>query len=155
MNNVTIWFLAHNDGENLYRGNCFENALLEELEYTKKHFADDKDFKLLFATLKELKRPRHHPQDILHDLFREHVTIDFEFAKQLKLYDIINPNCFCSETEIGKALISLIDIADLRFILYMRNWSATNEISIDFEVTHCDFEREVHLKMSKGEFEVE
>jgi hypothetical protein len=34
-------------------------ALLEELKDTKKYFADDKDFKLLFAKLEELKGTQH------------------------------------------------------------------------------------------------
>ena len=154
MNKVNIWCWAHNKGENLYRGNCFENALLEELEENKKYFVDDKNFKLLFAKLEELKGTQH-PQDILDTIFRDNVTIDFNFARQLKLYDIINADCFCSETDIGKALIYLMWVADLRFVLYMRNWSSTNELTVEFELTHCDNEREVHLKLTKGEFEVE
>ena len=37
MNKVNIWCWAHNDGENLFIGTCFENALLEQLEDTKKY----------------------------------------------------------------------------------------------------------------------
>lgn len=44
-------------------------------------------------------------------------------------------------------------VADLRFVLYMRNWSATNEITVEFELTNTDNEREIHLKLIKGEFE--
>ncbi len=151
---VNIWCWAHNHGENLFRGDCFEAALLEELEEAKKHHADNEGLKLLFKKLEELEGT-HHQQDILDNLFNDHVTINFEFAKQLKLYDILNADCFFSETDIGKALVWLMRTADFRFVLYMRNWSATNEITVEFEITHSDYEREVHSKLIRGEFEVE
>jgi hypothetical protein len=147
MNQVNIWCWTSNGGQYLYRGDCFENALLEELKKTKEYFANDKKFKLLFAKLEELKGT-NTPQDILDTLFQNNVTMDFEFAKQLKLYDVITPDCFYSETEVGKALIYLMDFAEFSLVLYFRKWHATDGISLEFELAHQDTEKEVFVKLN-------
>lgn len=69
MNKVNIWCWAHNDGENLFRGTCFEGALFYELEFNKNYWADDKDFKSLVAKLEELKGTEAHK--IFYILFLE------------------------------------------------------------------------------------
>lgn len=150
MNQVIIWCWTYNGGENLYRGDCFENALLEELKKSKEYFADDEKFKLLFAKLEELKSTES-PQDILYTLFLDNVTMDFEFAKQLKFYDVISADCFCSETDVGNALIYLMEYAAFSFVVYFKKWESTNQISFDFVVTHEDNEKEVYLSLTKGE----
>lgn len=150
MNKVQIWCHAHYDEKNFYVGNSFENALLEELEHTKKTYPNDKSFKFLFEELERLKGKKH-PEDTLWDVFYNDVIIDFEFAKQLKLYDIIDSYCFSSRNNKGKALIELINTADFRFILYRRSWSGTNEIELDFEVSHVDKHLEIWQKFIKHE----
>ena len=149
MNKVDIWPFAHNDGENLFRGDCFENALWEELESSKK-YTPNKHFQLLFDKLEELKGNRS-PQDILEILFHENVNIDFEFAKQLKLYDIICPDCFYSQTDIGQALIYLLNFASLRFVVSVKEWHATNHMTVEFEMAHWDYVKKLHKELIKGE----
>lgn len=154
MNKVNIFCSARKEGKYLLRGNCFENALLEELEESKKYLPDNEHngYKILFDEIEG----KGYPEDTLLTLFEENVNIDFEFAKQLKLYDIITVNCFYSDTEIGKALICLIgDFTEFRFILYERSWVETNEIEISFEVADCDNGREVQIMLIKGEFDAE
>lgn len=148
MNEVNIWCWTYNGGEFLYKGDCFANALLEELKATKKFFADDEKFKLLFAKLKELKKT-DTPQDILETLFEENVTMDFEFAKQLRLFEVISSDCFYSETEVGEALISLMGFAGFSFVLSFKKWYGTDYLYLELEVAHRDTEEDVFLRLSK------
>jgi hypothetical protein len=149
---VTVWCWVH-DTDNLYRGDSFESALYEELLDTKKYNSDDKDFMLLFAKLEELKDTQSEG-GIMYDLFRDNITLDFDFTKDLRLFDIMRANCFYSETEIGKALIHLIEHAELEFVLCNRSWYETNKLVLEFEMTHCDYSREVHYKFLKGEYNI-
>jgi small-conductance mechanosensitive channel len=144
--NISCW--TYNGGESLYKGDWFENALLEELKETKKFFADDEKFKLLFEKLEELKET-DTPEEILGTLFQDNVTMDFEFAKQLRLFEVITPGCFHSETEVGKALIYLMDFADFSLVLSFRKWTSTDEIFLEFELAHRDTEEDVYLRLSK------
>lgn len=139
---VKIWGWSHNDGEYLWRGDSFEEGLLMELEHYLTYYPDNADLRLLISKVEESERSV--PEDFLFNLLITNLTLDFEFAKQLKLFDIITPTCFSTETAIGKALITLMEYADFRFILFRRNWDTMNEIEVEFEVCHMDYDREVH-----------
>lgn len=140
---------TRDNGEDLFRGNSFESALLEELEEMKTYFSDKKYVKILSEKLNELKGLQH-PQKTLNSIFKNDLSLDFEFARQLKLYDVISANCFVSETEIGKALIEHIRYSDLYFILHDRFWSRTDIIEVEFDVAHADYLREARLRLIKG-----
>jgi hypothetical protein len=149
MNKVNIFCWAHNNGENIL-GDCFENFLWEELKYNQKKHGDLNEFKLLFD---EIEKSKQHPQDVLNYRFRENVTLDFEFAKQLRLHDVLCAECFSSNTEIGRALINLIVRSEIRFILFLRYWNSTNEITVEFELSSDSREREVFLKLRRNQID--
>jgi hypothetical protein len=135
MQEVSIYPWARNRAENLYKGTCFENALLLELEEALLHFPDDKRFKLLDQASKAGKQ---HPQDVLHGIFTDNLTLDFSFAKELKLYDIITFGCFIGKDELGLAMIELLEASEMLFILTERQYETVNKISLDFEVCNPD-----------------
>ena len=138
---ISCW--SSNDGEYLFRGNCFENELLEWFEECKKYSEKDKWYLLLTKHLKEHKG-KNHPQDILDEIFREKISIDFDFADKLKLFDIIEAECFIADGELGDAILQLCVMAELRFIVSKRCFTTTESITINFEVCNEDYDYQCH-----------
>ena len=155
MKKVNIWPWAHHEKKFLLKGDCFEENLLEQLKEEFEYYKDRSDTEgykysnLLYAKLEELK-DTGYPQDILHTLFMEHVTLDFEFARQLNLYDVLRGGCFISESDVGKALIYLICNSQNVFILYQKRWVSAEEISLEFEMTYTDWIPGVHAWLVRG-----
>lgn len=137
--------------ESFYRGDCFENALLEELENSKEYDADNESNKLLFKEI-ENGNKRCHPQDLLDELFRKNVFIDYDFAKTLNLYDVLSAKCFESNNKIGKAIIKLMDWVGFKFILYSKEFYDKESFTFDFDVCHTDFVNKMRMKHITGEF---
>jgi len=147
MSKVDIWITDNK--EFIFEGDSFESAMMHKINYTYKN--ECKELKILRDKIEEHKNEMH-PEQIIGDIFYENVSIDFEFAKQLKLYDTISSECFKSETEIGKALIYILSNTPYLFtyILYQRNWQSTNEIYLEFLLTHIDYVKDIHCLINQG-----
>ena len=144
------WFVwAMEDGKFLIRGTCFEGELLEEYKELKKsgYFKEAKWMKLLE---KEINKGEKHPQDVLDEIFNDNVSLDFDFAKELKQYDIIKAECFTQKNELGAAILQLIVMADSHFIIHRREFESKNNLKLHFEVCHGDSEFECHNELIKG-----
>jgi len=147
MKKVDIWITDNKDF--LYEGDSFESAMMLKINYTYKN--ECKELKMLRDKIEEHKNEMH-PEQIIGDIFYKNVTIDFDFAKKLKLYDTITSECFKSETEIGKALIYILSTTyyGFTYILYQRNWKSTNEIYLEFLLTHIEYVKDIHCLINQG-----
>jgi len=132
---ITIWAFAQNEDQDFYAGSCFEEALYLKLKESKHYEIEQPQCELL---LNSILNKENHPQDELCDLFHENVLIESNFATRLAIGDIIKPECFYSESEIGEAIINLLKDADFIFILRYREWSSTTDLELNFHVCHTD-----------------
>ncbi len=73
-----------------------------------------------------------NPMVDFNRLFDEGVELDFEFAKQLKVYDIVSSDCFSYKTEEGKEILDLCRILGVDFILSARHWNNTMDLYMGF-----------------------
>lgn len=149
MNKVAIYCGAMNEGEFLFRGECFEENLWLELKILNSHSPENEQVKLIFSEVDKFKS-NGHPQDILYSIFYNNVTLCFDFAKNLNLFDIIGFGCFSSDTEIGKAMIYLIECAELSFVVEAKYWGSPTELSIDFQTSGNDTHLELQKRLIKG-----
>ena len=118
------------------------------------YYSELKEVKLVLQKIKQLK-DKKHPTCILYDLFYKNVSIDFQFAKDLKLYDNINHQCFTSKTKIGKALIHILSntARGLQYILFLKTWQSADEISLEFILSHDDYVKDIHCLINQGKLD--
>ncbi|RUP38246.1 MAG: hypothetical protein EKK63_12765 [Acinetobacter sp.] len=149
--NATFFCYSGNKGEFLFRGNCFEEELLLTFQNCEKHdYSEDKWFNILQEKL-NTKETKHHDQDILDQIFRENVTIDYEFAEKLNMFDFITSDCFNGIGELGESILGLCKESEMRFIVSRRMYTGKQEIYIDFEVCHSDYENQCLKALIKQE----
>ena len=66
------------------------------------------------------------------DLFRNEIYLQFEFGKDIKLFDFITPNLFYSNSDIGNSFIDVLKKTEMIFIVYERIWVDQN--TLEFEL---------------------
>ena len=71
-------------------------------------------------------------------LFDEGVELNFEFAKQLNLYDIVSSDCLSAKTKEGEAILYLCNALSVNFIVGARHWNAVNNLFFCFYVSFSD-----------------
>lgn len=147
---VSFWAYASNNAENLYDGDCFEECLLKNLEKSKK-YGLEKEMMILIKHLKE-KKSNMHNQDALNELFQTEIFLDYDFALKLNRLDIIDSYVFRYKTDIGKAIKSLLEYCEMRFVLEKRTWISENEICLDFEATHEEFDSQCIFNIQNGKY---
>ncbi len=144
MRNTEIQCWSSNNGEFLFEGQSFDETLLLqfqsccEMSYTK----NDKWVNLLKNRLKNKEEGEHNDQNVLYAIFTRLISIDYDFAKSLSLFDILDSECFTAKDELGDALIQLCVMADLTFIVTRKKYTSKESIAIDLEVCHCDYDRD-------------
>jgi len=140
---VSFFCWSSNDGEYLFKGNCFEEELLKEYEEClKANWC--KNEKWLSLLINEVNKGGKHAQDILDEIFRENTKLHYSFSEKLNLFDIIEVECFASKNEIGDAIIHLCGLCGMRFIVSRKGYRSINEMWIDFEVCHEDYDHDCH-----------
>lgn len=145
MKKAEIFCWSSNDGEYLFRGTCFEEELLKEFQYCGEmdFCKKDKWYITLYEHLKT-EKGKQHDQDILDTVFIEKISLDYEFAEKLNLFDIVDAECFTADGELGDAMLQLCVMADMRFIVARKFYTGKETIKIDFEVCHCDRDYDCH-----------
>lgn len=76
--------------------------------------------------------------DILENIFRDHTSLKYTFAKQLNLYEMLSAECFTPIDAIGRAAINLLSSAQINFIVYRKHYFKMKKLEIDFVVFHID-----------------
>jgi len=140
---VKLWASAQK--EYLHIGTYFEESLWLEFCNDQKNGLS-KYYNFIEGLSKHLeKQERNHSNiDELFHIFITDLTLDFDFAKKLNIYDIIHPQLFQSPTDNGKHLIELIGCSDMEFILYKKEYYSENEIYLDFLSCHEDYKHELY-----------
>lgn len=141
MSRARIECYSSNNGKYLNDGDCFEEELLKNFIYWAKQKSNEEWHVVLTKEL-ESRNGERHVQDILNDVFDRNVDLDFEFAKELKLYDMIMSDCLMPKSDLGKAIIELCSHSDLIFIVTRKWYMKTDSFDIEFEVCHLDNNRE-------------
>jgi hypothetical protein len=80
----------------------------------------------------------------IYELLTENISMDFDFAKELKLFDTISCNCLTYNNLIGKGLIEIMRYTDCIFIVSKRRFMFTDLLDIELSVCHIDFESDLH-----------
>lgn len=148
---VSFFAWAAKNGENLYNGTCFEEHVylsLIELENE-----DDKNQTLTLLE-KIGKNDKRHPQDEINDIFQNEVKMDYSFAEKISRHDVLEPECFYSETENGKALLFLLKRMDLNFIVSIKSWTKEG-LHFDLEACNNEFKYPTLAKMVSGEYSLQ
>jgi len=101
------------------------------------------------------KKDFNHPQDDLLDLFKETVKLDFDFARELKLFDVVEANCFTISSKIGDSFIEILKEEHMVFIVTRRNWISKNKLELYFEVAEYGDSFELSSMIISGEYEQE
>jgi hypothetical protein len=75
------------------------------------------------------------------DVFQEIITIDFEFAKGLKLFDCIHSECFTHSTQLGKQFLDFLNgwCDSITFHVYMIQYYSLYHIDICFKIGYDDY----------------
>ena len=123
-----VKIMITSDKEYLSGGVYYQYILLDELKIE----AVDNDE---FMAFKNRLKSHLHPQDHLDNLVGGELSLDFEFAKDLRLMDIVGPKCFSVKSEDGRRLIHLMDNTYMRFVLKMKEWKTPNGLHLDFIAT--------------------
>ena len=71
--------------------------------------------------------------DNLVDILSKHLTLEVDFALQLKIFDIVYCPCLHPLTALGKVIKELM-IDNYQIILTNRNWLETNHLKLHFEL---------------------
>lgn len=137
-------FLSSDNGK--YLGNtsidyCFEEYLLNVFKFREKYIKEYKWFLLLSKNFKK-QEGVISAGDIIYETFVHKVSIDFDFAEKLKLFDFVSAQCFIADDKLTDAMLELCAYSSLVFIVSRRSYLTTDEIRIDFEVCHQDCENE-------------
>lgn len=153
MKELTICFWSSEKGLYLYKkGSCFQLALLEELEKCKEF--KNTDLSILRDEVTKLKEIEDfYLEDLIDKLIADNLTLDWEFASQLRLFDIIKPECFETKTLIGKGIIELFIRSGYEFIFYARSWETAHHLNLHFEVYNDDFSWTVYRHFLNGKFD--
>ena len=131
MGTVKLWIVENDVNA---RSNALIGHILECLAEIEGN--DMKEVKALFS------------RESLSSIFFEYITLDFDFAKSLQLYDIIEAKCFKNEDVISNDLIELSDYCDLNFILHRRMFKDCNRLEIDFFACHQEDVWELHRRLT-------
>ena len=136
MKTAEIVCRSNNDGQYLFMGVSFEEELLKEFQ----SYSEMKYIKWVIDLDAQLKteKGKRHPQDTLNIIFIEKVSLDFDFAEKLNLFDIVEGPCFTADGELGDAILQLCISAEMRFIVARKYYTTKETIRIEFEVCHSD-----------------
>ena len=145
MKKVEIYCWSSNDGEYLYEGNLFEEELLKEFESCGKSDFRKKE-KWYISLYEHLKTAdgEMHKQYILDRIVIDKMSLDYEFAEKLNLFDIVDVDCFTADGELGEAIFNLCISAELRFIVARKIYTGKETMQIDFEVCNIESENDCH-----------
>jgi hypothetical protein len=130
-----------NSFEDLYMyGNSYslESRIVDLIE----SFKDDKKSEY-GELLKRLNKPGMHNVDTLCVILREEVTLPFEFAKNLNLYDVLNPKCLRPLTPAATDLIKIICEMEIYSIVTMKQYEDIDKLFFDMYVCHYDYVRDL------------
>ena len=144
MEKVEIW--CWGVGDYLAVGESFEECLWEEFQRAAQDHHNE-EWVIIIAAQLAAKANADHEQDLINDFFINHVTIEPAFARQLRLFDIIGPGCFQADDALGEAMIKLVQYAELRFILFVREFTTPHHLTFELEACHAECTREVHQRL--------
>ena len=85
-----------------------------------------------------------HKQYILDRMVIDKMSLDYEFAEKLNLFDIVDVDCFTADGELGEAIFNLCISAELRFIVARKIYTGKETMQIDFEVCNIESENDCH-----------
>ena len=142
---------------NFNRGSSYEEVLYNELIDSHKLI----DFTPLYKKVEEIFsddtyidrgiiNKENITQDDIYRVFELHVKLDYDFAKQLNMLDVVGWDCFLFEKEEGEVLRALLDSADLLFVVAKKTWRTKDKIDIEFEATDTDFQEEAINNIKLG-----
>lgn len=80
------------------------------------------------------------------------ITLDFAFAKDLRLFDIIDINCFGDDDDYGSEVISEFD--DSCFIVINKEYFQRNVIYLCLYETNCNYCLEDQRLLSSGHMRI-
>lgn len=83
-------------------------------------------------------RYKQAPQDVLFHLLFHNVKLDFDFAKDLKLFDVLTSDCFSRNNHITNALIYLMFYTDTEFVVVQRKFRDPDQLEIYLEPCYVD-----------------
>jgi hypothetical protein len=95
--------------------------------------------------IKEIKSIHNESeQDSMYRILSENLELDFEFAKELNLFEIINTQCFDDDTILKKELITLL--YGYSFLLIRKGYLTKDEVELEFRVFDTDYIEEIVKK---------
>ena len=141
---------SHDDGKYLLNGDCFENELLRQFKECLEYNAyNGDDWVITLNNHLKQEKGSMHEQDILNAIFIEKISLDFDFAEKLNLYDVLSIDCFTETSKLGSAIRELCSVANSTFIVSKKHYTSKEVIRIDFEVCHFDNVNECHKALIK------
>ena len=151
MNQVLKLAHAHHNGKYLQRGESFAEEILEEIKYLKKANITYQGQELLHQFLFESAEESRAIELILY-LFNEHVFLDYNFAKQLNLFETFNPVCLLADSELSRSLIALLESSSILFMVIFKRYPTMDSIYLELEAFIEVNHREVLCEAITGGF---
>ena len=107
--------------------NDFTQVLYENILVKLDGHSDKEKYSILLSKLDVV-----NPMFGFNRFFDEGIELDFEFAKQLNVYDIVSSNCLSFKTEEGKLILDLCETLGVDFVVSARHWNSKNDLYFSF-----------------------
>lgn len=143
MNKSTVFLWADMDYHNLLHEEIWQIFHGDDQRYTGiKDFLvkkQDEDFLHLKSMIDPIKEFDDSEQII--DILSENLYFRFEFSLNLRLYDVIKPNCFIQDNIISRGLVKILNRLHYIFIITEKEYFTEDDIhfcayAIDGDISH-------------------
>lgn len=144
---VEYWFYVNSVGKYFLDASDFSAALSQEFLRCLKDKEEKNAIYIqkIKLAIENGKSNRYSIDDILQDIFRDNVVLNYNFAKSLNLFDIVYLDCFVAKNRLGQAMIELCKNCSMIFLVSHKMYQQEDRIEISLEVctesNHLDCHR--------------
>lgn len=143
---VELFIKASDNGKFLHGAGSLGEILYNTLTNACEKSPDDTQYRYL---LDLLGKEEVSDFDVwFYERISKELSMLNNFAKELKLYDILSPACLMSKTKLGKVIINLLEVAELKIVLVARSWYSPDHLFLDFELCSWDYQFEVQQSVT-------
>lgn len=107
--------------------------LWDALYYMSEEYSDEEDEiqKYFWPIRNTSKSPDEYSRYVGRIFYS--LKLDFTFAKDLNLLDVIHPDCFSYSNEHTKAMVDTLALMSFAFVVTSKDWITPNHISLKLE----------------------
>lgn len=150
-NNVRKFIFSSNKGENLNNSECFEETLKKAFLFLEEKKIEKELVSLIRNDFKK-QNTINYLQDFLNVLVETELFLDFFLAQKINRLDIIDSECFRYNTDLGKAIYTVLLHADFELVVRNKLWCNEKSLYLEFEASQEENSENCIYKISTGKY---